>query len=117
MLATLRAKGSNTWQNLAGATQRVGRARSKDKAPLAKVLGEMEWNKTASGERLGLLSHFLKELRLTCMHPGDRAAILNKQLGKAGHKFRLEKKKLTNCSGPARWMGTKQVFRALYPLV
>ena len=36
---------------------------------------------------------------------------------KGGHKFRLEKRKLANCCGPARWMGTKKISRALCPFI
>ncbi len=85
--------------------------------PLAQVLDKMEWVTAASGGKVGYVKHFLKELKLKNQHSGEKAGTWNKLLRAAGHTGRLQQTRLANRPGRAPWVGSKDVFRALWPLV
>jgi hypothetical protein len=117
LLGTLRATGDGEWQNVVGGVKRVARGQSPSKPPLSQVWKGMEWVTSASGQKVGLLKHFLAALGVKDQHPGQRASTFNKLLRQAGHSGRVREEKVENHCGRKPWVAQKDTFRALYPFL
>ena len=114
---TLLVAGESAWQDLVGQVKRVARGQSSSKPPLAQVWQKMEWFTDAHGEEVGLLSHFLRAVRLCGMQPGERGPVFNEILQRARHAGRVREERIPNRAGRKPWIATRDTFRVVYTFV
>ena len=115
--ASVCVAGQRQWQDLVGQVKRIGRGQSPCKPALAQVWDSMEWMTGASGEKVGLLKHFLAAMALCDKQPGERAIAFNSLLQQGGHAGRIRHERVETRGGRKPWVATKSTFRSLYPFL
>ena len=109
------AKGE--WQKLGG-TRKAARGQAQAKPSFFRLWSRLEKHTTAKGgQKVRLLKHFLRELRLPYNETTQRVKTYNKLLHSASRAERLVQKKVLEKSGLPPVVGTKEVFRELHKLL
>lgn len=117
VLAAWLWSGSGGWKCLVkGPPTRVARGQCKvQKPPLEEVFQSMAWMKVPrQAQKVGLVSHFLKKLKLPRNNVGKRCETFNTLFQRERLPHRLEQKEFDNFAGQDPWVGTASVFESLY---
>ena len=102
---------------MAGPRKKLKGQKKGKKPSLESVLRKMAWPTTESGEEVGVLSNFLREVGLLGDHPAERAATFNKLLAEVGHTDRIWSESVLNLSGKDPWVAYEDTYRVLYNFV
>ena len=116
MYASLWVHDAGSWQDLVGATQKLGRGKTK-KVPrptMSEMFRNMEtaWNE--DGEPRLYLKHCLQVFGLSETETKQKMRSCNSFLASRGHPGRLAQEKLMGKSGCKPVVADKDTFRVLY---
>jgi hypothetical protein len=115
--AELLAGVQGKWQKL-GRSRKAARGQAQGKPTFLRLWGSLEKHTTAAGgQKVRLLKHFLRELKLPHNDTTQRVKTYNKLLRAASRTERLVQEKVLEKSGLPPVVGTKEVFRELYKLL
>lgn len=115
--AELLTSADGEWQKLGG-RRKAARGQAQGKPSFLNLWGRLQKHTTAEkGQKVRLLKHFLRELRLPHNSTTQRVETYNKLLRAASRTERLVQEKVLELSGSAPVVGTKEVFRELYKLL
>lgn len=118
IVAQLLLASGGSWKALAGeAPAKIlrGRCKPTSKPSLQKCFDKMEWvQHPDTGERVGYLADFLRELGMPHKSPGKRSVAFNRILASAGLEDRVDQVALPNKSGSPPWLASEAALSALY---
>lgn len=115
LVAWLRRREGDEWEQLAGRCPRKGRGRcTTQKKTVRETLEAMEWVEDGDGNAVGYLKHFLAQFPgLSSRNSDQRAATFNEHLKSVGHGGRISQKALPGKCGSPPYVASKDAFRVL----